>query len=303
MKIFVAGGCGFIGRPLTSSLMTAGHEVTATFFHRYDPVPGVGYKMADHTDEWFNDYVAGHEVVYICAGVTGGAGAIKLDPMSFVTPNLLIHLNLFEACKRFGVKRVVVLSSTTGYPNSSDEMKEEDYFNGEPHPAYFNPAHTRRFIERMGAMHGLDIVWIRPSVVYGHGDSFDLEKCHVIPALVRKVAERHNPLTVWGLGTDIRSAVYIDDMVEALVMAATCPAGAYNISGPDAMSVNDMLATLISLQPDYSPVIDYDLTKPSMIPVRLLNIDRARDVMGWTPKTMMRDGLKKTLDWYRNARQ
>jgi GDP-L-fucose synthase len=101
---------------------------------------------------------------------------------------------MFAACKAAGVKKVICLSSSTGYPDTEEEMREDDYFTGELHGAYFNPGHTRRFIERLGAMYAsdFDTVFLRPSVVYGPGDDYNVVTSHVIPALVRKVAERQN---------------------------------------------------------------------------------------------------------------
>jgi GDP-L-fucose synthase len=247
--------------------------------------------------------VAYADLVYLCAGVTGGSGLIGKDPLSLVTPNLLIHANVFQAAREAGVKKVVCLSSTTGYPDTDLPMQEDDYFTGEIHPAYFNPGHTRRFIERLGAMYPeLQIVFLRPSVVYGPGDDFDPETSHVIPALVRKVAERQNPITVWGDGSNWRDGVYIDDMVRAMILAGDAPAGAYNIASGEGMTVTQMLVHLQAAS-GHHPQIEYDETKPSMLKKRVLNIEKAKRVMGWEPGVRMQDGLARTLDWYRaNAR-
>lgn len=291
MKIAIAGATGFIGRALCNAFDPEENFIIASG-HRH---------MADlaQPEEMFN-LVAGCDVVYMCAGITGGAGAIALDPLSFVTPNLALHVALFEACKQAGVPKIVALSSTTGYPACDYPLIEESYFVGDVHPAYFNPGHTRRFIERMGAMYGLNIVWLRPSVVYGPGDNFDLETSHVIPALIRKVSERQNPLTIWGGGTDIRSAVHIDDMVRALMMAKDWPAGAYNIATLDSMSVNQMLGVLL-MHAEFEPDIICDRSKPTMIPKRLLSTERA-GAMGWSARVPMVTGLTQTYDAY-HARQ
>lgn len=287
MKIAIAGATGFIGKALHAYLDTEEEHLWASW---------PSYQSDLRKEEEAFALVSGCDVVYICAGVTGGAGKIAVDPLSFVTPNLQIHMALFDACKRAHVKKIVALSSTTGYPASHMPLPEECYFDGVVHPAYTCPGETRRFIERLGAMWELPIVWLRPSVVYGPGDNFDLETSHVIPALVRKVSERQDPIILWGDGKDVRSAVYIDDMVSALVAAKDWPPGAYNIATLDSMSVNSMLGVLL-LRAEHEPRIECDLSKPSMIKSRLLNIQRAAS-MGWSPKVSMLEGLALTYDWY-----
>ena len=282
-KIAVAGHRGFIGSSLVRALNKSG--ITA------ETIEG---KI--QSQETADSLVEGCNTLYICAGVTGGSGLLASDPLSLVTPNLLIHAYLFKACKKMGVRKVICLSSTTGYPDSDAMMLEDDYFKGELHGAYFNPGHTRRFIERLGQMYPeLHITFFRPSVVYGPGDDYDPETSHVIPALVRKVAERHDPITIWGNGENWRDAVYIDDVIRALMIDA--PAGAFNLASGDGMTVIQILETL-RIHAGYHPDVKYDLSKPAMLKKRMLNIEKAKDVLGWEPTVDMRTGLRRTLDLY-----
>lgn len=301
MKILVCGGAGFIGAPLTAQLAQAGHEVRATM-HTKEPVrvPGVKYCEVDLTarGEWARIMIDWRpDVVYMVAGKTGGSG---LDPLHFVTDNALMALHLYRACAEFGVKRIVYLSSTTGYPDSLEPMREEDYFYGEPHPAYFNPGHTKRFIERLGAMwaHKVETVVVRVAGVYGPGSDFDLKSAHVIEATIRKIAERHDPLIVWGDGNAVRDAVYIADFVDALFRCKDWPAGAYNFATGHGMSVNNILHLLLA-HSGHECRIERDLSKPEMIRARVLNWSRA-EAFGWAPHTMMPAGIKRTYDWYRS---
>lgn len=292
MKALVAGASGFIGGALARELVRQGHATHSTLARQvFDLATPEGCQRAVTLEDF--------DVVYITAGVTGGSGLIASDPLSLVTPNVLIHAHMFAACRAAGVRKVVCLSSTTGYPDTDAAVGEDDYFAGEPHPAYFNPGHTRRFIERLGAMYpDLNIVFLRPSVVYGHGDNYDLETGHVIPALVRKVAERQDPITIWGSGENWRDGVYIDDMTRALVLAAAAPAGAYNIATGEGMTVLEMALCLCGIA-QHAPKIIFDYSRPAMLRRRQLVTDRARDVLGWTANIRMRVGLEGTLDWYR----
>ena len=285
MRTLIAGASGFIGGSLAFRLPGA-----------VDVVMGRAHADLTTAEGWAYALQCKPELVYMCAGKTGGSG---LDPLHFVTDNVLMAAHMYRACAEAGVKRIVYLSSTTGYPDSSDPMREEDYFAGELHPAYFNPGHTKRFIERMGAMwaHRVETVFIRVGGVYGPGGDFDPVSSHVIEATIRKVAERQDPITVWGTGLNVRDAVYIDDLVAALIACKDWPAGAYNFATGDPMSVNDILHTLLA-HADHQPRIERDLTKPEMLAARLLNCDKAH-ALGWKAKVGMREGIIKTFEWFK----
>ena len=301
MRITVTGASGFIGSALVPALVAAGHEVSGTIYTR-DPepkIPGVRYKETDLSCRagWdaalLNDKP---EVVFMCAGKTGGAG---LDPLHFVTDNALMALQMYRSCAEAGVKRIVYLSSTTGYPDTEEPCKEEDYFTGELHPEYFNPGNTKRFIERLGAMwaHKVETVFIRVGGVYGPGGNFDPQSSHVIEATIRKVAERQDPIIVWGTGENERDALYIDDLTDALIRSINWPSGAYNLGTGLTMSVNDMLNTLLA-HADYKPRVERDLSKREILKVRRLDCNKAW-MTGWYARTMMPQGIVKTYEWYR----
>lgn len=317
MRILVTGGAGFLGSSIIPLLVSAGHEVSATI-HSRDPEPkveGVKYLECDLTCRagWDAALLQSPEVVYGCAGKTGGSG---LDPLHFVTDNALMALHMYRTCSERGVKRIIYMSSTTGYPEFAEDsrrtMYEDDYFYGEPYPAYFNPGHTKRYIERLGQMwaHRLDSVFIRVAGVYGPGSDFDPKSAHVIEATIRKVAERQDPITVWGDGTAWRDAIHIDDFARAAVKCLEAPAGAYNLAFGFGMTVNDMVHTLIRhvnitrvvAGANYAPKILHDLSKPQMIGRRALDCNKAWKTLDWNAHTSMENGICSVLDWYEATR-
>jgi len=279
----VIGSNGFIGKAVSDRVRDALHIPCSSqgYFENCENIEGV---------------IQGADTVYLCAGRTGGVGRMQSDPFSFVLPNVRIHMNTFEACRKVGVKRVVCIQSTTGYPDSPEPMKEEDYDTGKLHDKYVYPGTAHRFIYRLASMYGdyFDTLFFRPSNVYGPGNSFDPQFSHVIEATVRKVAEEQNPFVIWGNGTETRDAIYINDLADAMVM--DLPAGAYNVGSGEEMSVNEIVTTLLD-HADFQPEIRYDESKPTAIPARRVDCSKLRGY-GWQPKVMMKEGLQKTYDWY-----
>ena len=251
----------------------------------------------DGDASWLN--LDGVETIYLCAGRTGGVGRMASDPLSFVYPNVRIHMNVFEAAVKAGVRRVVCVGSTTGYPDTGEAVTEDQYLEGDLHPAYFVPGNAHRFIKRLAMMHrGLETVFFRPSNVYGPGNNFDPANSHVIEATVRKVAERQDPLKIWGTGEEVRDAIYIDDLAEAIALGATCPPGDYNVGSGEEMTVNQIVDVLLG-HAALRPVLVHDLSKPTAIAARRVDCTKLKS-LGWAPKAGMVEGLKRTYDWYVN---
>ena len=119
---------------------------------------------------------------------------------------------------------------------------------------------------------------------------------HVIEATIRKVAERQDPIIIWGDGTAQRDALYIDDLTDALVRSLDWPAGAYNLGTGNTMRVDEILHTLLA-HTDHQPRIERDLSRPQMITTRRLDCAKAL-ALGWQATVSMREGLRKTFDWY-----
>jgi GDP-L-fucose synthase len=312
-KVLVAGASGLIGSNLLKRLLDEGATLRATL-HRKEPVivdKRIEYVRCDLTrPEDCNRAVQGVQHVYLCAASTSGAAAITSTPMIHVTPNVMINCLMLEAAYQAGVEKFIWLGSTVAYPPSDRPMREEQLMEGEPYEKYFYAGWTKRFTEVLCRMYGeklqktMTTIVLRPTNVYGPHDDFEFATSHVLPALVRKAVERWNPFEVWGDGSEVRDLLYVDDMVEAMVMAAERLSSytAINIGLGTGYSVRDVLAAILELDGYRDAKVKFDPSKPTTIPIRLIDPSKAQAVLGFRAKVGLREGLERTIDWYRRSR-
>lgn len=313
-RALVAGATGLVGSNLVRRLLEEGARVRATL-HRRDPAAAderVEYLRADLTrGEDCRRVVEGMRYLFLCAANTSGAQTIATTPMVHVTPNVLINTQMLEAAYEAGVEKFVWLSSTTGYPASGDRpVREDEMFEGDPYEKYFFVGWMKRFTEVLCRMYGeklarpMTTLVLRPTNIYGVGDDFEFATSHVLPALVRKVVERWRPLEVWGTGDDVRDVIYVDDMVEAMLLAVQRldRYAAINVGLGQTYSVKQILAATLELDGYDDAQIVFDASKPTMIPIRRIDTTRAEELLGFRARVDLRAGLRRTIDWYRASR-
>ena len=307
----VAGGAGFLGTNLIKRLTALGVNVRATL-HKSNA------QIEDNNIQWVSTDLTNKEdclkacqnidVLIISAAFTAGAMVIEKSPLSLLTPNLIMNTLLLEAAYESGVKKVVFISSNTVYPVSDLAMKETDV-TGDYFHKYHIVASMKRYSEQICQMYGekianpMDVTVIRPGNMYGPYDDFEWETSHVLPAFIRRVVERHQPISVWGDGKDIKDLVFVDDVVDGVFAAIELCTGynEYNIASGQGYCLRDLLALLQKIDGYEQASIEYDESKPSMIPKRLIDISKAKRELSFVPKTSMEEGLRKTLAWYRST--
>jgi len=314
-KVLVGGGAGFIGANLIQRLLSLGADIRATI-HRKAPVihdKRIEYVRCDLTKmKDCQKVVSGMDYVFLCAANTSGAAVIASTPLVHVTPNILMNSQMLEAAYFAKVKKFVWLSSNAAYPPSGDRpVKEEEMFNGDPYETYFAVGWMKRYTEILCKLYSerlknpMSTVVLRPSNMYGPYDDYDFATSHVMAALIRRVVERHNPLEVWGTGDDIRDWIYIDDFIKALILAAE-KIDSYNpinIGLGKGYSIKQALQMMLEIDGYNDAKIVFNSSKPSMIPIRLIDITKAETLLGFKPETELREGIKKTLEWYRKTYQ
>ena len=311
-KILVTGGAGFLGTNLLLRLLDTDAEIRATLHKSPAQIEDqqIDWKKCDLLNrEDCKEVCEDIDVVFMCAAHTAGAMIIENSPLSLLSPNLIMNTHLLDAAYEAGVNKVVFISSNTVYPVSEHAMNEEDH-TGEYFHKYHIVASMKFFSEQICQMYGekinkpMDVTVIRPGNMYGPYDDFDWETSHVLPAFIRRVVERHDPISVWGDGQDIKDLVYVDDVIDGIFSAVQQTKGydVFNIASGRGYCLKDMLSILLTIEKYQNAEITFDATKPTMIPKRLIDIAKARAALGFEPKTAIEYGLAQTLAWYKVSR-
>jgi GDP-L-fucose synthase len=314
-KVLVAGGAGFLGANLLRRLMELGARVRATL-HRRDAVirdERIEYVRCDLTRmEDCRTAVRGMDFVFMCAASTSGAAVIRSTPLVHVTPNVLMNAQFLEAAYFAKVKKLLWISSNAAYPPTGDRpVKEEEMFTGDPFEAYYGVGWMKRYTETLCRLYSeklkdpMSTVVLRPSNVYGPHDDFDFATSHVTAALVRRVVERHSPLSVWGSGEDVRDLLYVDDFVDVAILAMESTGGfdAFNVASGRGYRIKDTLRMMLEIDGYADAEVLFDPTKPSTIPIRLMDTSKARLVLGFEARIGLEEGLGRTIRWFRARMQ
>lgn len=294
-KIMVLGSNGLAGSAVVRKLMSK----------KYSNIVAATRKDADLTlqtdvHRLFLKHMP--EYVFMCAGRVGGIMANMRFPGSFGYDNGMMTMNVIYNCLHFSVKKMLFLGSSCIYPrNCPQPMKEEYLLTSELEPTNETYALAKIFglklCDAFRKQYGCNFITCMPTNLYGPGDCYDLDRCHVFPALISKI---HTcklsglPLKVWGDGTAYREFMHADDLADAclFLMRHYDDAGTVNVGTGNDITIRELVGIMMDIIGFKGDVI-YDSSKPNGTPRKLLDVSKMTD-MGWKHKISLEDGIAST---------
>ena len=301
-KVIVTGGTGLIGRSVVNKLCDYEAEVTIIWLDKINVDERAEHVFGDLTDFNFCKKVSkGKDYALHMSGIKGSVKVTIEKPASFFVPLIMMNTNFLEACRQNSIKKLVYTSSIGAY-SSREIFKEEDSSFSEP-PMDMFPGWAKRMaelqIQAYKKQYNLkDNFIVRPCNVYGPGDNFDPENAMVIPTLMNRIYNKENPVVIWGDGSSIRDFAYAEDVAEGVILTIIHGTGSrdfLNLGSGVGYTIKQLVENLSIVQ-NFN--YEFDTSKNSGFPRRIMNIDNAKKIIGYQPKVTLKDGLKKTWDWY-----
>ena len=299
MRVLVTGGGGFLGSHLVARLEADGHDVVVARRADYD------LTAMDDAARMFDDAAA--ELVFHLAAEVGGIGANRANPGRYWYANLMMGAHVLEQARLHRTPKVVIAGTVCAYPKLAQvPFTEDDLWNGYPEETNAPYGVAKKAIlvgaQAYREQYGVNAIFLLPTNLYGPRDNFDLETSHVIPALIRKMVEAEDEVVLWGDGSPTREFLYVDDCVEGLVLAAERYDGTepVNLGAGREISIRE-LADLIADVTGYGGRIVWDTDRPNGQPRRSVDATRARALFGFEATMPLRDGIERTVAWYRSA--
>lgn len=304
-RVCVTGGAGFLGHYVQKTLRERGaNEIFVPHIEDYDltNIEDIRRMLKDSQPD----------IIIHLAAVVGGIGANKAHPAEFFYKNLMMGVPLMHEAWEAGVEKFVAIGTICAYPKFTPiPFKEDDLWDGYPEETNAPYGLAKKMLlvqsQTYREQYGFNSIFLLPVNLYGPRDNFDLETSHVIPALIRKMIEAQergdSEVTLWGDGSPTREFFYAGDAARGIVLAAE----RYNSSDPVNLgssmeiSIKD-LATQIAELTGFTGKIIWDTSKPNGQPRRALDTTRAKERFGFQAETTFEEGLKRTIDWFRDNR-
>ena len=302
-RVCVTGGGGFLGSYVIERLGEQGAaDIVIPRKRNYDLVDGAAVRRM------LGD-VRPQIVLHLAANV-GGIGANRAHPAEFFYDNLMMGVQLLHESWRNGVEKFVAVGTVCSYPKFTPvPFKEVDFWGGYPEEtnAPYGLAKKMLLVQSQSyrQQYGFNSIYLILVNLYGPKDNFDLETSHVIPALIRKCLEAtkrgDEEVVVWGDGSPTREFLYAADAAKGIVLGAELynEQEPVNLGAGEEISIKDLVETIAELT-GFRGKLTWDSSKPNGQPRRSLDTSRATELFGFTAQTKLAQGLRETVEWYRN---
>jgi GDP-L-fucose synthase len=304
-RVLVDGGAGFLGQHVVKKLAETGcKEIFVPRSKDYNLVEREAVKRLYRK--------ARPEIVIHLAARVGGIGANMKNPGSFFYENLMMGVQMMEEGRLFGVEKFVAIGTICAYPKFAPvPFKEEDLWNGYPEEtnAPYGLAKKMLLVQSQAyrRQYGFNSIYLLPVNLYGPGDNFDPDSSHVIPALIKKVFDAKDKgerrIVAWGSGKATREFLYVEDAAEGIVLATERynKADPVNLGAGFEISIRELVGSICELA-GFDGEIEWDTSKPDGQPRRRLDTSKAKKEFGFEAKTDFREGLRRTIEWYKSVR-
>ena len=299
-SVFVAGERGLAGSAIRRALAARGFRNVVSA-----PRAAMDLRDAAAVERFFAKERPAY--VFMAAAKVGGIVANDSYPADFIRDNLEIQTNVIDAAYRAGTRKLCFLGSSCIYPRLAPQpLQESSLLTGplEPTNQWYAVAKIAgiKMCQAYALQHGFNAISVMPTNLYGPGDSFDLQTSHVLPALLRKFHAAKETgskdVTVWGSGTPRREFLFVDDLADALcfLMERYDSPEIINVGWGEDVTIAE-LAALVADVVGFRGTLVFDRSKPDGTPRKLLDVGKIT-ALGWQPRTRLRDGIRKTYDWY-----
>ncbi len=303
-RVMVTGGGGFLGTAGTAGVHAAGAtEIFVPRSRDYDlrTHDGIAAALADGRPE----------LIIHLAAVVGGIGANRENPGRFFYENAIMGIELMEQARLAGVAKYVQIGTVCSYPKFTPvPFHEDDLWDGYPEETNAPYGLAKKMLLVQGQayrqQYGFNVIHLIPVNLYGPGDNFDPASSHVIPALIKKCVDAQEAgsdhIDVWGSGSASREFLYVDDAADGIVLGAERYDGAepVNLGVGQEITIRDLVELIVRLT-RFKGRIEWDPSKPDGQPRRALDTSRARELFGFVSGTTFEEGLRRTIEWYRQT--
>jgi GDP-L-fucose synthase len=299
VRVVVTGGAGFLGSHVVERLRSRGEDPFVVRRSDYD------LTRREDGERLFRE--ARPELVFHLAAEVGGIGANRANPARYWYSNLMMGANVLELCREHGVEKLITAGTVCAYPKFTPvPFREDDLWNGYPEEtnAPYGVAKKTLLVgaQSYREQYGTNAIFLLPANLYGPRDNFHPTNAHVIPDLIRKMVDSHDRVTLWGDGSPTREFLYVEDCAEGFVLAADRYDGPepVNLGTGEEIAIRD-LAELVAELTGFEGEIVWDTSMPNGQPRRSLDVSRAEALFGFRARTDFREGLVRTIEWYRAA--
>jgi GDP-L-fucose synthase len=303
-RIGITGGKGFLGKHLIRKMEEKGYKNLLV-----SDLPEYNLVRIEDVRKFYVDKTP--DIVIHLAAKVGGIGFNQENPASLFYENAMMGIQLLHEGYLRQMKKFVAVGTICAYPKFTPvPFKEEDLWIGYPEEtnAPYGLAKKMMLVQSQAyrQQYGFNSIFLLPVNLYGPGDNFDPKSSHVTPALIKKcmdaIRNGEDEIIVWGTGKSTREFFYVEDAAEAIILATEVynKSEPINIGAGFEISIKDLVDLIVELT-GFRGRITWDASKPDGQPRRMLDTTKAFKEFGFKAQTGFREGLSKTIEWYRNS--